>query len=115
MSFLDFDKKQGTKLKKLGSTNTPLIASAVYTGALHFSTDFLYITGLCKADQDGFLVIEFSYDDTPDIIGDSSTEYFKDDPLNFKVPITAPYFRIKFYNGTIGQTTFKLHWFGSVQ
>jgi len=111
--FFNFDRKIGLK-RFLDSTETPLIASATYTGPLHFGEDYNYVTGLCLADQDGLLSVEFSPNNVPDIIGATTTEYFANDPLNFKVPITAPYFRIKFTNGTVAQASFKLYWYGAV-
>lgn len=110
MTHYNLDAPSGTRFLKLGSTIIPLLATEIYTSALFYSAQHLYVVGCCLADQDGYLAIEFSYDGIPNIVGQTATEYFMNDPLNFKVPITAPYFQVKFTNGLVAQTSFRLEY-----
>lgn len=110
MTHYNLDQMAGTRFQKLGSTIVPLLATEAYTSAMFYSAQHLYLVGCCLADQDGNLAIEFSYDNVPNIIGQTATEYFANDPLNFKVPLTAPYFRVQFTNGLVAQTSFRLEY-----
>lgn len=91
---------------------TPLIESEVFFGDRVSALNYNYVSGLCYADQDGYFSVEFSPDSSLGWYGDTPTEYYALDPMNFLIPLTCPFFRIKFQNGTIAQTEFILYAFG---
>jgi hypothetical protein len=99
------------ELDVLGSDNTPLAPSASFVGPTTFYEGFHAVSGLCEADQDGVLMIEYSPDGT-NWYGETSTQYIANDRLNFSVLITTPYWRIRFVNGINAQGSFNIYWYG---
>lgn len=91
----------------LASTAVPLAGLASYTSPVFPSDTMQRVTGICQANQAGTLAVEFSADGT-NFYGQTSTAYAANDPLNFDVKITAPYFRVKFTNGAVAQGSFNL-------
>jgi len=97
----------------LGNTVTPLIIGATYLSTGILVQGYNYITGTCFADQSGTLQWEFSSDGT-NYDGVQSFSYTASDPLGFGIPIIAPtLFRIRYTNGAVAQTIFRLYFYGS--
>lgn len=99
--------------KFLESTITNLIALATYTSAIYNVEEFAFIKGICKADQDGELIVEFSHDGT-NFYGEVPHEYDANDPLSLDVPICAKYMRVRFVNGAVGQGSFHLYFYATL-
>jgi len=100
--------QQDYTLTLLEYTETPLGASATFTSSTYQYDNNPIVSGICYADQDGTLVIELSPDGTK-WIGETAKDYTANDKLNFRVYITAPYFRVRFINGSTAQSFFYLY------
>lgn len=90
------------------STNTPLAASATYTGTATDVSAYSAITVLVSADVVGSIVVQFSQDasDWHDgetyLIPAGGTKFFTP-------PVQAKFFRIVYNNGGTDQTDFHIH------
>jgi len=93
--------------KFLEGTIINLLALASYTSSIYNVEEFAFIKGICKADQDGEIFIEFSHDGT-NFYGEVPYSYSANDPLAIDVPICAKYMRTRFVNGSVAQTSFNL-------
>ena len=107
-----FNRLSYQELDELESTTTPLVGGGIFVGTGFANVGYAAVTGLCKADQKGYLLVEQSYDNT-DWIGQTATTYSANDSMNFRVQINAPYFRVRFINDSTPQGSFKLYIYGS--
>lgn len=108
---MNINETSNKEFEALGNTAIPLAPSASFVGPATFCDGYSGISGICLADQDGVLMIEYSPDGT-NWYGRTSTQYLANDPLNFEVDITNPYWRIRFINGINAQGSFQLYWYG---
>ena len=92
----------------LASSIVPLGIAGIYASALFSIQGYNFITGTCFADQSGTIQWEFS-SDAVNWDGIQSLAYTANDPLGFSVPGVAPNFRLRFINGAVAQTTFRLY------
>lgn len=90
------------------STTTPLGANETYTSVSVEVLTYNKITGTCFADQSGTLVIEQSPDGA-NWDYESSWTYTANAKFGFSVELISRYARIKFINGSVAQTVFRLY------
>ena len=92
------------------STTTPLGIGGVFTSSSIEILSYGKISGLCFADQASAangLEIQQSLDDTN---WDFSTQFsvVASTGFSFSVPVTGRFVRIRYTNGAVAQTTFRL-------
>ncbi len=88
-------------------TTSPLLASATWTGTAE-NNEYPSIIVNIETDTDGYLYIGFSVDGT----NWKEEELYIDHEVysyEFKREKTAPYFRLRYVNGTTDQTFFRLY------
>jgi hypothetical protein len=98
-----------TSLIPTNSTKAPLAGSAVFFGSWTSTAGYAAVQSVVNADQIG--TIEFQYSTTAtvnDLVFTDSTPYAGVEPVFVESQIKAPYFRIKYLNGTNNQTEFSL-------
>jgi hypothetical protein len=89
------------------TTNTPILALATYTGTSFSTVNKKRIIGSCFAEQDGFLFVFQSWDDTNwDVV--SPYVYSANELLGIDIDVVALYARVDFVNGGVNQTAFRL-------
>jgi hypothetical protein len=93
--------------KQLYYTNIPLGAGASYTGIDVIASEQSYIIGIAFSDVAGTLYIEQSitsinWDNIDTIAVGAGVG------VGFRIPVIAPYVRLRFVNGGLAQTTFRL-------
>lgn len=94
------------------STSTPLGAGAVFTGVGTDVSDYNSVTIQLFSDQDSAtdgMCFQFS---TDNVNWDESNNYNLDTSVSntrrFQFPVTAQYFRVKYENGGVAQTEFRV-------
>ncbi len=104
-----------TGIRLLGSAPVPVLLNAglSYTSDVFDVSYFKYITGTVFADQNGTLHIEQSPDGT-NFDGPAMVSYFASQPTKFKLETVAPFARVRFVNGPVDQTVFRLYFFGKL-
>ena len=91
-------------------TTTPLGANESFTSDLYSTAGYGKIVGTVFSDQDGTLLIGQSPDGTN--IDCISTFYiFANGAYGFVVDVVAPYFSVKYENGSQAQSVFRLYVF----
>jgi len=79
-----------------------------HTEEIHTPGDYIsYIVGTVFANEEGTLKVQFDNGDD-DWDAEETRDYTASEKLGFKIPITAPYFRIVYDNGSTNQGTFRL-------
>ena len=94
------------------STSTPLGAGAIFTGVGTDVSDYNSVTIQLFSDQDSAtdgMCFQFS---TDNVNWDESNNYNLDTSTSntrrFQFPVTAQYFRVKYENGGVAQTEFRV-------
>ena len=99
----------------IDSTTANLGGGATYTGPAWVDVSgYVSIIGTCFADQNGTLYLDFSSDGVNADGTPRALSYFKNRPFPFTVTPRAPFFRLRYTNGAVGQGTFRLYAFGKV-
>jgi hypothetical protein len=91
-------------------TTTPLDANQSFTSDLYSTSGYGKIVGTVYTDQDGVLLVGQSPDGT-NIDCISRFEIIGGGNWGFVVDVVAPYFGIKYINGSVAQTVFRLYVF----
>ena len=91
-------------------TTTPLDANQTFTSDLFSTAGYGKIVGTVYSDQDGILLVGQSPDGTN--IDCISTFYISaNGEYGFVVDVVAPYFSVKYINGSVAQNVFRLYVF----
>ena len=98
--------RKGT-VSTVNSTTTPLLAAATFTGTGVDVSVYPSVVVAALTDQAGTLYIEFSPDNTN---WDSSLSFTVTASVNevHRITVTRQYFRVRFTNGAVNQTYFRL-------
>jgi len=90
------------------SSRTPLSADATFTGEWTYCAHHNTVMAACKADVAGTLYMEFG--STGSGAAESTLTYTIPAGINqvHRLAVTRPYYRVKYTNGSTGQTTFDL-------
>jgi hypothetical protein len=91
-------------------TTTPLGANQSFTSYLYPTAGYGKIVGTVYSDQDGILLVGQSPDGT-NIDCISRFEIIGGGNWGFVVDVVAPYFSVRYINGNIAQTVFRLYVF----
>lgn len=106
-----YTNQRATGVSTLNSTTTPLLANGVFLGSfediLGYTNIALTLFSSHDSATDGF-VLEYSTDGVNIDAIDSYSIFGGSVGTQFSIGVTARYFRIRYTNGAIAQSTFRL-------
>lgn len=90
-------------------TTSALSGGATYTGTWEYVGEYVSVVAYAKADQNGTMYMEFCHTNTCST-ADSSLSYSVTANINevHRLTVTRPYFRLKYTNGSVAQSTFHM-------
>lgn len=96
------------RLIAIVSEEIPLDADEVFTSQQHLCSQYRYLIGTCVSDVAGTLICEFSNDGT-NYDGQILRALEADERLAFNIRRCGHFFRVRYVNGSIDQSYFRLY------